>query len=116
MSQTNDHGLVTPVNELSFRQLVLESKLPVLVDVSARWCPPCKLAAPVLADLASRYRDLLKVVEIDGEESPTLVADLGVRGFPTFVGISAGEIVARQAGFAGRSALERMAERLAKGS
>jgi thioredoxin 1 len=100
------------VNGLSFAQEVLKSELPVFVDVTAEWCPPCKLAAPIVAELAARHQGELKVVVIDGEEAPELVATLGVRGFPTFLGIRGGEIVARQAGFGSRRGLEAIVDTL----
>ena len=98
------------VNSLSFAQEVLKSELPVLIDVSTEWCPPCKAAAPVVAELARRLAGRLKVVMIDGDECAELVATLGVRGFPTFLGVRDGEIVARQAGFGGRRGLETLAD------
>jgi thioredoxin 1 len=96
-------------NELNFQDVVLDSELPVLLDVSATWCPPCRAAAPVLTELARRYQGKLKVVEVDGGESPALVARLGVRGFPTFLGFVGGKVVERRAGFAGKKALEGLA-------
>lgn len=104
------------VNRLSFAHEVLESDLPVLVDVSTAWCPPCKAAAPVIAELAKRHAGRLKVVVLDGDEAPELVAKLGVRGFPTFLGLRKGEIVARQAGFAGKRGLEALTEALLGGA
>src|SRR5687767_10580737 len=100
------------VNGLSFATEVLKSPLPVLIDVTAEWCPPCKAAAPVVMELAQRYAGRLKVVVIDGGESPDLVATLGVRGFPTFLGLSGAEIITRQAGFGGRRGLEALVEGL----
>lgn len=100
------------VNELSFVHEVLKSELPVLLDVTAEWCPPCKLAAPIVAELAARHAGKLKVVVLDGEEAASLVASLGVRGFPTFLGFKNGDLVARQAGFGGRRGLEAMVHTL----
>jgi thioredoxin 1 len=100
------------VNGLNFATEVLKSPLPVLIDVTAQWCPPCKAAAPIIAELAERYAGRLKVVVIDGGESPDLVATLGVRGFPTFLGVAGAEIVSRQAGFGGRRGLEALVEGL----
>lgn len=97
------------VNGLSFAAEVLKSELPVLIDVTADWCPPCKAATPVIEELAERYAGRLKVVVIDGGECPDLVATLGVRGFPTFLGVRSAEIVARQAGFGGKRGLEAFA-------
>ena len=106
---TND---VIPVNALNFESEVLKANIPVLIDVSAPWCAPCKAARPVVAELASRHRGALKVVEIDGDESPDLVAGLGVRGFPTFLGMVHGEVVERRAGFGGKRPLDELASRL----
>jgi len=97
------------VTEANFEHEVRRSTFPVLIEVSAPWCPPCRAAAPIMRELAERYRGSLKVVEVDGEESPELVARLGVRGFPTFVAVVGGQIVKTLAGFSGRSALEKLA-------
>lgn len=100
------------INGLSFANEVLKSNLPVLIDVTAEWCPPCRAAAPVIAELAERYAGRLKVVVVSGDESPDLVATLGVRGYPTFLGVRGAEVVARQAGFGGKRGLEAFAEAL----
>src|SRR6478609_11204668 len=106
--------MTTPllVNGLSFAGEVLKSDRPVLIDVTAEWCPPCKAAAPIIAELAAAHAGRLKVVVIDGGESPELVATLGVRGFPTFLGVVRSEIVERQAGFGGRRGLDALAQKL----
>jgi thioredoxin 1 len=103
------------VDSSTFARDVLASDLPVLVDVTAEWCPPCKAAAPVVAELARRFAGRLKVVAIDGDAAAELVARLGVRGFPTFLGIHKGEVVARQAGFGGKRGLETFASALVSG-
>jgi thioredoxin 1 len=100
------------ITGLNFAPEVLSSELPVLIDVSADWCAPCKAAAPIVHELAERHAGRLKVVMIDGSESPDLVAMLGVRGFPTFIGVVRGELVVRQAGFGGRRGLEALADKL----
>lgn len=100
------------IDSLSFAHEVLKSELPVLLDVSTEWCPPCKAARPVVAELARRHAGRLKVVMLDGDEASELVATLGVRGFPTFLCVREGEIVARQAGFGGKRGLELLAEKL----
>lgn len=106
---------LVPVNGLSFAHEVLKSDVPVLIDVWAEWCPPCKAAAPILAELAERHAGKLKIVAVDGGEAADLVATLGVRGYPTFIGVRNGEIVLRQAGFGGRRNLEGLAEQLLGG-
>lgn len=103
------------VTGLTFASEVLKSALPVLIDVTADWCPPCRAAAPVVSELAEKYRGRLKVVEIDGNESPDLAATLGVRGFPTFLAVRGAEIVGRQAGFGGKRGLEAFVASLLAG-
>jgi thioredoxin 1 len=108
----HDSDAIGFVNELNFEEEVTRSTLPVLIDVSATWCAPCKAARPVVADIARAHRGRLKVVEIDGGESPELVARLGVRGFPTFLGVDKGEVVERRVGFGGRRPLDELARSL----
>jgi thioredoxin-like negative regulator of GroEL len=98
------------VSELDFDEVVMKSDIPVFIDVSTEWCPPCKVARPVVAELARRHAGKLKVVELDGDTSPELAARLCVRGFPTFIGVVHGEIVDRKLGFAGANPLETLAQ------
>lgn len=107
---TLPHPTLDTVNDLSFESEVLGADRPVLVDVTAAWCAPCRAAEPVLAELARQRVSTLKVVRIDGEQSPTLVARLGVRGFPTFLLYEHGREVKRQAGFRGMNALRDFAD------
>jgi thioredoxin-like negative regulator of GroEL len=112
MSASDAGCEVVYVNEFNFESEVLGASLPVLIDVSASWCGPCKLAAPVVGELSRQHAGRLKVVELDGGESPDLVARLGVRGFPTFLGVVRGEVVERRLGFSGKRALDELATNL----
>ena len=112
MSDDSHAHALERVDALNFDDAVMKSELPVFIDVSTAWCPPCKVAAPLVAALARRHAGKLKVVEIDGDASPELVARLGVRGFPTFLGFFRGNIVDRKLGFAGAKPLEALAEAL----
>lgn len=98
------------VNGLNFHDEVREATVPVLVDVTAAWCGPCRAAEPVLQRLAQAYGPGLKVVRIDGGESPELVAELGVRGFPTFLLFAGGRERGRSAGFQGEARLRGLIE------
>lgn len=103
------------VNGLNFEAEVLKSEGSVVVDCSAAWCAPCKLARPVLEELLREHAGALKIVEVDGEESPDLVAQLGVRGFPTFIAFGGGREVARATGFGGAAKLRRFAQESLQG-
>ena len=73
------------INEQDFEQDVAASEKPVLVDFYADWCGPCRVLAPVVAELAEQYADRLEVRKVDIDASPELAARFGVRGIPTLV-------------------------------
>lgn len=99
---------VVHVDDFTFVEEVQNSPLPVFIDVSTEWCAPCRVAAPVVVELARLHRGRVKVVAIDGDQSPRLAAELGVRGFPTFLGVVGGRVVSRRAGFGGKAPLEAL--------
>jgi len=76
----------------------LESTVPVLVDVWAPWCGPCKMIAPAVADTAARLAGSLKVVKVNADEAPAAAGSLSIQGIPTLVLFHRGQEVARQVG------------------
>jgi thioredoxin 1 len=87
------------VTDASFEQDVVRSDRPVLVDFGAAWCPPCRLAEPVLEEIAGEYSDQLKVVTMDVDENGHIAAALGIRSMPTFILYKDGLPVERVVGF-----------------
>ena len=81
----------------SFRS-VLDSNLPVLVDVWAPWCGPCRTVAPAVAETAVRLAGTLKVVKLNADDAPIASGSLGIQGIPTLVVFHDGQEVARQVG------------------
>jgi thioredoxin len=69
---------------------VLESDLPVLVDFTAAWCPPCRVMKPVLEEIAAE-RDDLRIVQIDVDANPVTTVRYGVLSMPTFMLFRDGE-------------------------
>lgn len=68
-----------------FQHEVLESAVPVLVDFSASWCPPCKMLEPVIERIGREFDGKLKVVKINTDNSPDLAARFHIRGVPTII-------------------------------
>jgi thioredoxin 1 len=96
---------VPSVSDDAFAAEVLESELPVLVDFTASWCPPCRVMKPVLAELAAE-RDDLRVVQLDVDEHQRTAAEYSVLSMPTFILFRAGREVSRLVGARPKRRLE----------
>jgi len=81
-----------------FDQVVSSSSLPILVDLWAPWCGPCRAVAPALEDLAKQRAGSLRVLNVNVDNEPQVSANLGVQGIPTMVLYNGGAEVARQVG------------------
>ncbi len=90
----------------NFQAQVIHSTLPVLVDFTADWCPPCKMIAPYLADIAGAYSDQLRVGTLDVDAHPQIMEQYGVMGLPTLILFQNGEPVQRMVGFQPRQRIE----------
>lgn len=82
------------------------SSVPVVVDLWASWCGPCRMVAPVLEDLAERHAGRLKVVKVDVDANPSLAQRFGAQSIPLMVILRDGEEVDRVVGAVPRQMLE----------
>lgn len=87
------------VTEADFQAEVLNAELPVLVDFTATWCQPCKMIAPIVADLAQEWDGKVKVVKLDADQNPNVMMKYGVMGIPTLMLFKRGEIKERMTGY-----------------
>lgn len=92
------------------------SPVPVLVDLWAEWCGPCKMIAPELAALAGERAGSLRILKVDVDEHPEVSARLGVQGIPTMVLYSGGRIIDRQVGAAPGHAIRTWVDGAVAGS
>ena len=92
-------------NDATFAQVVDTASMPVLVDLWAPWCGPCRTVSPTLEQLARTYRGRVKLVKVNVDESPVLSRRFVVQDrFPLLL-LSGGEVMARQTGAAPEAAL-----------
>ncbi|MDQ2716620.1 MAG: thioredoxin domain-containing protein [Chloroflexota bacterium] len=95
---SENHPNLFLVNGQDFEQRVLRSTLPVIVDFTADWCPPCRVLAPFYARLSDAYQGKLSFAKMDGDENVRVPARLGIQGFPTLVLFVGGRPVGRVIG------------------
>ena len=86
------------ITDDNFQAEVIESDLPVLVDLWAEWCGPCRMVAPVVKQLAEEYDGQLKVGKLDVDTNPSTPVQYGVQGIPTLLLFKGGEEVGRIVG------------------
>ena len=86
-------GQVTHASDRSFKEVVLRSSEPVLVDFWAPWCGPCKQVGPVVEELARAYAGRARMVKVDVDKNPKLSEQFGIRSIPTLMVFRDGEVV-----------------------
>ena len=86
------------MNLLEFQKRISEKKIPIIVDLWAPWCGPCRVMEPALEQASLKYTGTVDIIKINADESPEVVKFLGVMGIPTVVGFADGKEILRRTG------------------
>jgi len=92
-------------NDMNFKQEVLKSDLPVLVDFWAEWCMPCHMVAPTVEATAKKYEEKLKVCKLNVDEAPNTSSEYGIMSIPTLVIFKNGKVVDKIIGVVSKAEL-----------
>jgi thioredoxin 2 len=94
-----------------FARVAEAAQVPVLVDLWATWCGPCRMVSPALERVATEMAGRLKLVKIDVDQAPRLAGRFEVQAVPTLLILDRGRVVARHAGAAAAPVLKAWVER-----
>src|SRR5262245_10907794 len=99
------------ITDTNFDELALKAPLPVLIDFTAAWCPPCRAIAPHVAAIARDYAGRLTVATCDTDSNTELAARLDIRAMPTLLLMKSGQVVGQIVGAVPRAKIEALVER-----
>lgn len=94
-----------------FDEIARQASIPVLVDLWAVWCGPCRQVSPALSRLAHERAGKVKLVKVDVDKAPGLSSRYDVQAVPTLLVLRRGEVVARQTGAAPENVLREWLDR-----
>ena len=105
-------GAVLELSEDNFEQEVMKSPIPVLVDLWAAWCGPCRVIAPVVEELAGTYQGKIKMSKLNVDDHPQIAAQHRIMNIPTLLLFKGGQEVDRIVGVQPKEELVRRIEQV----
>lgn len=96
------------INEANFKEEVINSDVPVLVDFWAAWCGPCKMLAPVIEQVAEEMSGSVKICKVNVDDCPGLASEYRIVSIPTLVVFENGSEKKRSVGLVSKSELKKM--------
>ena len=105
---------VVDADESNFEDLVVarSQQVPVLLDIGADWCGPCRVLTPLLERLAKDYAGRFVLARVDADENMRIAGRHQAKGFPTVIGYSHGQVIGRFHGMQTEGFLRRFLDQL----
>ena len=95
------------IDDSNFDQVVLQAKMPTLVDFWAAWCGPCRMVAPVVEELAEEYDGRINFTKVDVDQNPQIASRYGIMSIPTLIIFKDGKPVSNIVGFRPKAELKK---------
>jgi thioredoxin 2 len=107
---------IADADDTTFGDVAEAAKVPVLVDLWAPWCGPCRMVSPALDQLARELAGRVKLVKVNVDASPQVSQRFGAQAIPTLLVLRGGQVAARQTGAAPLAVLRTWVENALAGS
>ena len=101
---------IQSIKEDEFKNEILKSPIPVLIDFWAEWCGPCKEIALILEEIVDEMKDKIKIVKINIDENPNIPNEYGIQSIPTLIIFKKGKPIATKVGVVIKSELKTWIE------
>ena len=95
------------VDDKNFKQVVIEAKMPFLVDFWAPWCAPCRAIAPFVEELAGEFAGRVGFAKLNVDDNPGVATEYGVRSIPTLLIFKDGKPLTQIVGFRPKAELKK---------
>lgn len=98
------------ITDANFEEKVVNSDKPVILDLWAEWCGPCRMVGPIVEEIGEEYKDQIVVGKLDVDNNPNTTMKYGIRNIPTILFLKNGEVVDKQVGAVPKAALVEKVE------
>lgn len=102
----NQYKQLQNISETQLEKLMKYSDLPIIVDVYADWCGPCKMYAPIFAQVAEKNWDRFNFIKLDSEKNASFSSKYQIRGIPATLVFKNGKLIQNQGGLMQESQLQ----------